>query len=406
MKKYRGHNAFSLRQHKERAGHGLFVDLEHTLLGDGNRAAISKLVQRNVPASTSHILPTMGRDSEIFAEIIADEAYKLGLPRPQILSNSQPDDATRERKGVVIVAATLGSGQSFQDASRDLRKPFENLPRTYFAGVSKHSLAEYQRTLLKDLEHNNKEHKHIFCVVDAMTLPHENQYSTWTKELEFWRKVKVDLSMGAAKQKVLGFIDRRIRVLSRDIVGDDFFLPNTSDQRLQLRPSFAFWEGDYKGEKIKQGDVFATIASILEGRRKPSKTGQASPLAQSPFHMNVLSSENFTRFNDGIIQACLLRAAFPHELSYAHASTANHSAKISHLILKMLEHHADSQGEAILEFLVALATRQMTLATVDLQRVASYPKNKLPLLLSTILPYTLGENPNASPDGAKLEKPA
>ncbi len=406
MKKYRGRDAFSLRQHKERTGHGLFVDLEHTLLAGSNRATIRKLVQRNVPASTSHILPTKGTDSEILAGIVADELRDLGLPRPEILSNEKPDKTIRDRKGVVIVAATLGSGQSFQDASRDLRKPFENLPRTYFAGVNKHSLAEYQGTLLKDLEHNNKEHKHIFCVVDAMTLPHENQYSTWTKELTFWRKVKFDLSMDAATKKVIRFVDQRIRILSRTIVGNDFFLPNTSDRPLELRPSFAFWDGDYNSETITQGDVFATIASILESRRKPSKTGQASVLAQSPFHMNVLSSENFTRFNDGVIQASLLRAAFPHELSYAHATTANHSAKISHLIVKMLEHHTDSQGEAVLEFLVALATRQMTLAKVDLQRVVAFPKNKLPSLLAAILPYIIEENPYAAKLGEDTTPPA
>ncbi|MBY5494219.1 hypothetical protein [Rhizobium leguminosarum] len=406
MKKYRGKDAFSLRQHNERAGHGLFVDLEHTLLVAGNRPAIRKLVQRNVPASTSHILPTSGKDSEMLAEIVADELRDLGLPRPEILSNEMPDETTRDRKGVVIVAATLGSGRSFQDASRDLRKPFNNLPRTYFAGVNKHSLAEYQGTLLKDLEHNNKEHKHIFCVVDAMTLPHENQYSTWAKELTFWRKVKFDLSMGASPKKVNRFVDQRIRILSRNIVGNNFFLPDTSDRPLELRPSFAFWDGDYKDEIIKQGDVFATIASILESRRKPSKTGQASALVQSPFHMNVLSSENFTRFNDGIIQASMLRAAFPHELSYAHATTANHSAKISHLIVKMLEHHADSQGEAVLEFLVALATRQLTLATVDLQRVAAFPKNRLPSLLAAILPYIIEENPNATNANPQTTMPA
>lgn len=404
MKKYRGQNAFSLRLDREHAGHGLFVDLEHTLLATESRSAISKLVQRNVPASTSHILPTAGEDSKRLAEIVADEVHALGLQRPFVLDISKPDDATRDRKGVVIVAATVSSGQSFQDASRDLRTPFKNLPRTYFAGLSKHSTAEHQGTLLKDLEHNNKEYKHTFCAVDAMTLPHQNRYLAWKRELEFWTKVLLDQSKNRADAEGLKFAERRRRTLSNIIVDNDFFLPNTGGHALELRPSFAFWEPGY-GPEIRQGDVFATIAGILENRRTPSKTGQAAPLSQSPFHMTVLSSENFTRFNDGIIQASLLRAAFPHELSYADPQMASHSAKIGHLVLKMLERHAENQGEAVLEFLVALATRRMTLAPVDLTRVASYAK-ELPALLSTILPYVLDPNPYGVGDDVATPKPA
>ncbi|UGY08544.1 hypothetical protein [Phyllobacterium pellucidum] len=404
MKKYRGQNAFSLRLDREHAGHGLFVDLEHTLLATESRSAISKLVQRNVPASTSHILPTAGEDSKRLAEIVADEIHALGLKRPFVLDISKPDDATRDRKGVVIVAATVSSGQSFQDASRDLRTPFKNLPRTYFAGLSKHSTAEHQGSLLKDLEHNNREYKHTFCAVDAMTLPHQNRYLAWKRELEFWTKVLLDQLKNRADAEVLEFAERRRRTLSNIIVDNDFFLPNTGGHSLELRPSFAFWEPGY-GPEIRQGDVFATIANILENRRTPSKTGQAAPLSQSPFHMTVLSSENFTRFNDGIIQASLLRAAFPHELSYADPQMASHSAKIGHLVLKMLERHAENQGEAVLEFLVALATRRMTLATVDLTRVASYAK-EMPALLSTILPYVLDPNPYGVGDDTATPKPA
>lgn len=260
--------------------------------------------------------------------------------------------------------------------------------------------------MLKDLEHNNREHKHIFCAVDAMNLPHENQFSSWDKELKFWRKVEADLPMGYRTEEVVSFIDRRIRILLRDIVENDFFLTNTAELPLTLRPSFAFWDGTYETDAIKQGDVFATIASILESRRKPSKATSSPDLAQSPFHLTILSSENFTRFNDGIIQASLLRAAFPHELSYAHTTTANHSAKIGHLILKMLERHAENQGEAVLEFLVALATRQMTLAAIDLERIVSFPKNKLPKLLAAVLPYVLNDEPYAETADFETEVPA
>ncbi|MFQ6162482.1 hypothetical protein [Sinorhizobium meliloti] len=391
MEKYRGHGAFTLRQDADRAVHRLHVNLANTLLAEDQREAIRTVVRRHAPASTTHILPSAGNDSAGLAEIVANEINALGLTRPEILDPSKPDVSARDRRGVIVVAASIGSGQSFQDASRDLRSPFKNLPRTFFVGLNKHSVAEHQPTLLKDLEHNNTEPKHILCAVDQMSLPHPNQFSAWTKELEFWTKVRVDLRIRRPESRVLTTIDQRIDILSREIVDNNFFLPDNDNQPLRLRPSFAFWNRPYEDE-IMQGDVFATIAGILENCRKLAKSkNQPPPLAQSPFHMNVLSSENFTRFNDGIIQSCLLRAAFPHELSYAHAVTASHSAKISHLILKMLDHHGDSQGEACLEFLVALATRRMSLAAADLKRISGYPIENLPELLSVVLPYAANE---------------
>lgn len=391
MEKYRGHGAFTLRLDADRAVHRLHVNLAKTLLAENQREAIRTVVRRHAPASTTHILPSAGNDSAGLAEIVADEIGALGLTRPEILDPSKPDVSVRDRGGVIVVAASIGSGQSFQDASRDLRNPFKNLPRTFFVGLNKHSVAEHQPTLLKDLEHNNKAPKHILCAVDQMSLPHPNQFSAWTKELEFWTRVKVDLSITHPEARVLATIDQRIDILSREIVGDNLFLPDSHNQPLRLRPSFAFWDKQYNDD-IKQGDVFAIIAGILENCRKLAKSkNQSPPLGQSPFHMNVLSSENFTRFNDGIIQSCLLRAAFPHELSFAHAMTANHSAKISHLILKMLEHHGDSQGEACLEFLVALATRRMSLAAADLKRISGYPIENLPEVLAVVLPYAVNE---------------
>lgn len=404
--RYRGRNAFSLRSDANRAVHRLHVDLSETLFDQQRREDIRTVIRRYAPASTTHILPSPGTDSATLAGIVADEIAALGLERPEVLNPLRPDNATSERRGVMVVAASIGSGQSFQDASRDLRNSFKNLPRTYLVGLNKHSAAEHQPTLLKDLEHNNTAPKHILCTVDQMSFPHPNQFSAWKKELEFWRRLRFDLSVTHPNAEVVATIDQRIEILSREIVGDEFLLPDSHKQPLRLRPSFAFWKEPY-GDEITQGDVFATIASILENCRKQAKTEfQTPPLAQSPFHMNVLSSENFTRFNDGIIQGCLLRAAFPHELSYAHAVTANHSAKISHLIIKMLEHHADSQGEACLEFLIALATRRMSLAAADLKRIADHPVNNLPDILAVVLPYAVDKVPKDLLDNAIISKPS
>jgi hypothetical protein len=401
MKKYRGKQAFSLRQDPGGNVHRLVVDLKDTLLSDGGKKAIETVVRRHVPASTSHVLALGGEDGVALAECVAKEVEGLGLPRPYILQSSNLDLGSEDRRGVLIVAATYGSGQSFQDASRDLRDRFENRPRTFLAGLRKHSVADHQPTLLRDLEHNNQSPKHTMCSVDEMMLPHPNQFHAWHAERQFWNTAILNLRMADPTDPAIDLIQKRVDTISADIGGDDLFLRTSSDAALKLRQGFAFWPTGY-GDEITQGDVFATIAAVLENCRKVPKPRQTSaPLAQSQFHLNVLSSESFTRYNDGIIQAALLRASFPHELNFADGQTEKHSTNMANLILKMLAHHRESQGEACLEFLLALATRRLTLAERDICRVALAPREELSRFLAITLPYAVGEivQPPDDPQG-------
>lgn len=61
--------------------------------------------------------------------------------------------------------------------------------------------------------------------------------------------------------------------------------------------------------------------------KKPVKS-----LQQSAFVRNLIDPANFDRFNDGIIQACILRAACPEELAFYIDS------ELSQLMLEHLKH--------------------------------------------------------------------
>ncbi|CDX51578.1 conserved hypothetical protein [Mesorhizobium plurifarium] len=397
MRRYRGKRAFSLRRDPDRDVHRLFVDLDRTLLSDGGKEAIEIVVRRHAPASTSHVLALGGNDGLALAERVADEIQRLGLRRPYVMRGPDLETGTDDRRGVIVVAASVGSGQSFQDASRDLRDRFKEKPRTFLAGLRKHSAAEHQLTLLRDLEHNNQSPKHTMCFVDDIMLPHPNQFTAWSSEFRFWNQALLRLRISDTNDGAVTAVEGRISAISANVGGDDLFLKTSSGGVLKLRQGFAFWTGSYEKEDITQGDVFATIAAILENCRKLSRPKQTSaPLSQSPFHLNVLSSENFTRYNDGIIQAALLRASFPHELNFADVQTEKHSSKIANLIVKMLRHHNESQGEACIEFLLALATKRLTLAEADIKRIAAAPREGLSGLLSIALSHAVGETDQIS----------
>ena len=80
----------------------------------------------------------------------------------------------------------------------------------------------------------------------------------------------------------------------------------------------------------------------------------------------ALDPENFARFNDGVIQASILRAALPSELDY------RGNAEASTFMGVLLERVASRLGEpqqAELEFLTALAIGRLRLNKPDLVRV-------------------------------------
>ena len=135
-------------------------------------------------------------------------------------------------------------------------------------------------------------------------------------------------------------------------------------EELKLRKNFAFFNFSEYVDDVSQADVYFTISNIINTLRSNDlKLGKdkkpVKSLQQSAFVRNLLDPANFDRFNDGIIQASLLRSACAEELSY-HIDT-----ELSQIMFgtfeTLIKYHEQDQGEALLEFLYALATRKLSL---------------------------------------------
>jgi len=79
----------------------------------------------------------------------------------------------------------------------------------------------------------------------------------------------------------------------------------------------------------------------------------------------VLSPRCFDRFNDGVIQASILRAAHPAELDYSIDEKL--SRDMWHVLDTIFSANSTQAGEAALEFLLALAMKRLKLETKDLE---------------------------------------
>jgi hypothetical protein len=107
---------------------------------------------------------------------------------------------------------------------------------------------------------------------------------------------------------------------------------------------------------------------VLQGLRGAVRKSGSS-LQKAWFYSTILDPENFSRFNDGVIQASILRAARPSELDYRdHPSASREAAR---LVGRIIGYPASAGGDAAREFALALATERLRLHDDDHKRITA-----------------------------------
>jgi hypothetical protein len=145
-------------------------------------------------------------------------------------------------------------------------------------------------------------------------------------------------------------------------------LPHGNEARLplRLRETFAFWLDGYTPGPY-HAEVLATIAVILQRAREDKRVTESDRLSTSTYRHVALHPENFSRFNDGVVQAALLRCAYPSELDYRDDYASSDFLK--GFILRALNRAADEAGEGILEFILALVSKRLQLVDKHLYEI-------------------------------------
>ena len=103
------------------------------------------------------------------------------------------------------------------------------------------------------------------------------------------------------------------------------------------------------------------------------------------FQQTLIDPSNFGRFNDGAIQAALLRAARPAEMDYA---SDNGSPQTQHEAARILGRIVSGapgpRGDAAGEVLVALGTRRITLRNEDLRTILTRNADMPPVIAKLV----------------------
>ncbi len=332
----------------------LFVDGEQLLKQQTFQQWLGRTLSQSVKAATKAIVHQDDLPSRQLAEQTSEFCnLQLGLSNLKVVSSQQLAELTlEESSGVIACAAVIGKGSQLLEVSRVLREKHKG-PRLFVVGFQVTETRGELNTLRANLVH-------------AKGIPHDFQrfgcaaIGTQLKE-SFDQETRRFYNPSADFTQLPGSMAQRAAVLGQaSNIGSLSLLPHGDalSLPLQIRPGFAYWPDGFSAGAY-QPEILATVAVLLQRAREHDKLADEHRLWSSTYRHVVLDPENFARFNDGILQAALLRCAYPSELDYR----ADHAASdfMKGVILRALGRAQEQAGEGFLEFLHALVQRKLQL---------------------------------------------
>jgi hypothetical protein len=364
-----------------------------------------------VPAALRCVIhlddPSSARLTELVLEHYA--AHGGDASRLHVLSEREAYDRAPSLDlrscAVFVVAGAAATGRGLLGVSRLLRQVGGVGQISYLVGVARMTDEAAWDSLRSNLTFGDEPAQYPLVAVARGFLPESPHVegSPWTTERNFLDRLeRLGVEDGALDDDARETIERRRNLIraaaGADALGfvDDLFLPPVTDGRLDvggtarlaLQRGFVFWSSLDRGlhpepeKRATQAEVYLTVACILHGLRQPGK--RSLRLVEHEHNRTVLGPGNFARFNDGVIQAALLRAARPSELDYTHDAAL--SGEMSDIIERLVERRDEREGEAAPEFLLALARGRLRLApTLEKELHERLSALKLPGLLGALV---------------------
>jgi hypothetical protein len=364
---------------------------------------LEKYIIQNIPASLKYMIVLPDEASKKLAEIISKvlNTYGVNFSSNNIIG-IQPNDLNKidpDKKGAIgIISSSIVTGSNLLYLSRALRN-FDSYQRIFFTYMSRTSNNEHFKFLQSNLGHGEfgiASHK-IFNV-ETIYCSQEAQYTPWHYEEEFIKSLEELLEENDEYLYTIAFCKKRIKELAESGkskgLSNNLFFTSLQGDALALRKGFAFspYQSVTKSTQFTknstQSEIYFIISCILNELRNNNT------LSQSEYVRNLIDPGNFVRYNDGIIQASLLRAATNGELNYS--LSEDMGLQMKSILGDMISHIQDNHAEAINEFFYAIAIKKMKLTNdilkdcVDLLESQEYYINNDSILKALV--YYIKEN--------------
>jgi hypothetical protein len=358
------------------------------LYGDYKRK-LDAYINQYVPSNTKYLITLNDVASDKLADYII-EKIKVNYKQSSLPKKITQDDLIKIKSTTegtaLVVGSCIANGKNLLFVSRALRK-FDALRIVYFIGISRTKNKEYLNFLKSNLKQGSYgaesssfvEIENIFCNNDASN-------TSWLSEISFLKRFTEYVKDEHPKFKDLSFLFERKKLLetstgdSKRGLANELFYPRlkkgNQKEELIIRKNFAFFNFDNYVDEVSQADIYFTISNIINSLRNSNGNSDKldRTLKQSVYIRSLLDPANYSRFNDGIIQASILRAAYPEELNYG--IDLEVSQEMANTLETIIKYCQDEQGEALLEFLYAIAIKKMTLAKVHLEKIIKLLKDR------------------------------
>ncbi|HQS65431.1 MAG TPA: hypothetical protein PKV65_18995, partial [Acidovorax defluvii] len=304
--------------------------------------------------------------SKALSEAAAEKLHAAkGCPnRPVVTAYSNlTTDTLAQAQGVLVVQAVAGDGGLLREISRDLREFIApDVPRHFLAGVGLPQSEETWLRLQQFLVKNTSPRDYGFSAWLVLPIGSDGTTNAWQdlSELATRAQVQTPVVTGVSPKILTESVDLAVQLVQGAFKG---FLPTSSGTALGLSEGFLFFGDAFDGRlhQVPVSATYLTVASVLQAARDLNVP--ANQLKPTGYESVVLSPENFLRYNDNLLQACVLRAAHPSELDYS--SSPHLSRLMKEFLLKVFSRNAHPYGAASIEFAAALACGHLKLMADD-----------------------------------------
>jgi hypothetical protein len=341
---------------------------------------LKKLQHQITPATLQKIVYLEDEGSRVLAYQMRD-MFHPNLEAPISVNSilAQSDEEIEIHGAILVVCSNLVTGNSLLYVNKYLRR-FKNMSRTFFvlfARPESDSAFEFIRSNISQGEFGPNTNQFVY--VEKLTCPFtvENPngpiFLSWTREIDVLKTLISNIEESGNFKEALVFLKSRLEVLENSsdsnaggLINEVFLRNPINGKQLKINRSFAFFDFEEYHDQASQADIYFTIAAIINQLRH-SKDGERK-IIQEEHVRTVINPENFNRYDDGIIQASILRSAKPTELNYKFEISL--SSTMTSILLKMVKNYKDElTSEGLLEFLLALSIRKLKIYDSHLREI-------------------------------------
>ncbi|WP_157836520.1 hypothetical protein [Paracidovorax oryzae] len=369
---------------------GLRVDpILDSELSEKNRAVLcakrerwAELVRRSSSVSTRHVVAGSYPGSQAIAKGVAEtiRSFLREGDRPTVVTPEQlRNSSSLAKTSTIVVAAGIEQTKELLSVSRTLRDVQEDGSTSYLA-IADMIGSKSERDRLRSNLTFGQHGPGTFSLHTLFCLPLDcyEENPSWDAEVQELKRV-----MDWADNHEIEIpedLERRIQYLQKapaEGIIENIFWPAPEGCALALRSDFTLIRDARRDPPATQADLLAVMSLILTALRHSTDVNRR--LAYNAYERVMLSPHNFDRFNDGILQASLLRSAHPQELAYGACEISISEQMLDVLIHALPDGDVPEKSEAFMEFLIALLTRRMSLHTAHLLEICERVTKLVPI---------------------------